>query len=105
MKRFVIGAAGALALGIGGMAGLTIPATPAHAAARAQAAKFAIANMTCATCALTANKAMRGVKGVRAVDIDFKAKTATVVFDPVQTNPAQIAAASTNAGYPAKPAS
>jgi mercuric ion binding protein len=102
MKRFVIIAVGALALGVGGIASLTIAAQPVQAAIRAQTAKFAIAKMTCATCPVTVNKAMRGVKGVRSVNIDFKAKTAIVEFDPAETSPARIAAASTNAGYPAK---
>jgi mercuric ion binding protein len=38
---------------------------------------------------------------VLLVEIDFGARTATVVFDPSVTNAAAIAAASTNAGYPA----
>src|SRR5258708_30532515 len=106
IKRFLITTAGAFALGAAGMAGFTsFGAVAAQAAAvRTQSAKFAIANMTCATCPITVNKAMRGVKGVRSVDINFAAKTATVQFDSAQTNPAQIAAASTNAGYPAKAA-
>src|SRR5207302_7567469 len=104
MKRFIIAAAGALALGAAGGLASFVTTQPAQAAVRAQTAKFAIANMTCATCPITVNKAMRGVKGVSAVRVDFAAKTATVQFDPAQTNPAQIAAASTNAGYPAKAA-
>lgn len=62
---------------------------------------FAIENMTCATCPITVRKAMQGVKGVKSVDVDFEAKTATVVFDPAITTPDAIARASTNAGYPA----
>jgi mercuric ion binding protein len=44
---------------------------------------------------------MEGVSGVKSVSIDFDAKTATVVFDPSVTSIEAIAAASTNAGYPA----
>ena len=62
---------------------------------------FAIQNMTCALCPVTVKRAMEGVEGVRSVNIDFDAKTATVVFDPSVTNADAIAAASTNAGYPA----
>ena len=40
----------------------------------------------------------------RSVKVDFVAKTATVVFDPSAASLSEIAAASTNAGYPAKPA-
>jgi mercuric ion binding protein len=46
--------------------------------------------------------AMSMVNGVRSVKVDLNSKTATVEFDPTLTNAAAIAAASTNAGYPAK---
>lgn len=70
-------------------------------AAQAQAT-FAIENMTCAMCPITVRKAMEGVAGVRTVEVDFDAKTARATFDPKRTNAAAIAAASTNAGYPAQ---
>ena len=44
---------------------------------------------------------MESVSGVKSVSVDFEHKTATVVFDPAVTDRAAIAAASTNAGYPA----
>ena len=69
--------------------------------AAAQTRTFAIQNMTCALCPVTVKRAMEGVEGVRSVNIDFDAKTATVVFDPSVTNSDAIATASTNAGYPA----
>lgn len=74
-----------------------------QAAIREQTVTFAIENMTCALCPVTVMKAMTGVPGVRSVTVDFEAKTATVVFDPAAATAADIAAASTNAGYPAKP--
>lgn len=58
--------------------------------------------MTCATCPITVKKAMSAVHGVSSVRVDFEAKTAAVEFDPELTTVAAIAAASTNAGYPAK---
>lgn len=67
-----------------------------------QTTTFAIDNMTCALCPVTVRKAMEGVKGVKSVTVDFDAKTATVVFDPSLTNLDAIAAASTDAGYPAR---
>ena len=73
------------------------------AAAHVQVASFAIAHMTCATCPITVRKAMSAVQGVRSVKVDFQSKTARGEFDPKVTNAAAIAAASTNAGYPAKP--
>lgn len=69
--------------------------------AESQSAIFAIENMTCALCPVTVRKAMESVSGVKSVSVDFEHKTATVVFDPAVTDRAAIAAASTNAGYPA----
>ncbi|MBA3447297.1 MAG: heavy-metal-associated domain-containing protein [Pseudaminobacter sp.] len=69
--------------------------------AASQSATFAIQNMTCALCPVTVKNAMEGVDGVQSVDVDFDAKTATVIFDPSATTPDAIAAASANAGYPA----
>lgn len=66
---------------------------------------FRVEQMTCATCPIAVKTAMGAVKGVTSVEIDFDAKTATVTFDPAVATTAQIAAASTNAGYPATPAS
>lgn len=66
-----------------------------------QTATFTIENMTCALCPVTVKSAMEGVKGVSSVQVDFDAKTATVVFNPVVTTAEAIAASSTNAGYPA----
>lgn len=91
-----------------GAAAVTLAASPNPPAAEAmsahlQVATFGIAKMTCATCPITVKKAMSAVRGVRSVKVDFESKTATAEFDPKVTNAAAIAAASTNAGYPAKP--
>ena len=75
-----------------------------QAAVRERTVTFAIENMTCGLCPVTVKKAMEGVAGVKSVTVDFEAKTATVVFDPSAVAATDIAAASTNAGYPAKPA-
>lgn len=76
-------------------------AQSAGATTESQSATFAIENMTCALCPVTVRKAMESVAGVKSVSVDFEHKTATVVFDPAVTDRAAIAAASTNAGYPA----
>ncbi|HNP51286.1 MAG TPA: cation transporter [Nitrosomonas nitrosa] len=68
-----------------------------------QTVTFAIEKMTCAACPITVRKAMESVDGVKSFSMDFKAKTATVIFDSAVTNAQQIGAASTNAGYPAVP--
>jgi mercuric ion binding protein len=77
-----------------------IPAA-AQTVAAEQTVTFTVDNMTCALCPVTVKRAMEGVEGVRAVEIDFAARTATVVFDSDATNADAIAAASANAGYPA----
>ncbi len=99
--------AAVLMLGIAGLGAATmLPSVSSGAAGAATAesrtATFAIANMTCAVCPITVRTAMRRVAGVAAVEVDFEAKTATVRFDPAVATQAQIAAASTNAGYPAR---
>lgn len=109
MKRPLIVAALAAVLGIGASLFL-VPQSEANAqsttvATETATATFVIENMTCALCPITVRKAMEGVEGVRSVEVDFEAKTATVVFDPSAASPADIAAASTNAGYPAQPES
>lgn len=75
------------------------------ATATEQTVTFAVQKMTCAACPITVRRAMEKVEGVKSVNVDFDAKTATVVFDPAVTTPEQIGAASTNAGYPASPVS
>ncbi|PWE29843.1 heavy metal transporter [Maritimibacter sp. 55A14] len=109
MKRPLVITAAAALLSIGAALAMTpvaqASAQSATGAAETAAQTFAIENMTCAMCPITVRKAMEGVEGVRSVQVDFEAKTATVVFDPSATSAAAIAAASTNAGYPAKPES
>jgi mercuric ion binding protein len=103
-KRILI-AGSAIVLGGGAILSAGVPASASAVrtpAAQVRAAKFAIANMTCPTCPITVKKAMQGVAGVRSVSIDLDAKTATVVFDATMANVAAIAAASTDAGFPAK---
>ena len=104
MKRPIAIFGSALALTVAAVGGglAVTPSAQAAPAARLAVASFAVAKMTCATCPITVKKAMTAVHGVQSVKIDFEAKTATVAFDPKVTNTAAIAAASTNAGYPAK---
>lgn len=102
----VIALAGVAAINVlpGANAGNTAEAQTV-ATATEQTVTFAVEKMTCAACPITVRKAMQKVEGVKSVDVDFGAKTATVVFDPAVTTPEQIGAASTNAGYPASPTS
>ncbi len=63
---------------------------------------FAVENMTCASCPYIVKKSMGSVPGVTRVDVSFEAKTATVTFDDAKATVDAIAAASANAGYPAR---
>lgn len=63
---------------------------------------FAVENMTCATCPYIVKTSMAAVPGVTQVAVSFEAKTATVTFDDTSTTTNVIAAASTDAGYPAQ---
>ncbi|PSM16055.1 MULTISPECIES: cation transporter [unclassified Nitratireductor] len=107
MKRLLIATAGLLVIGVSGLPLIgSIPSpilvSAAQAGATQQTATFDVPGMTCALCPVTVRKAMEGVEGVRQVEVDFDARTATVVFDPSVTTIEAIAAASANAGYPAK---
>lgn len=104
MKKSILIGVAVLAIA-GGGAALTLAGGPESqpvATSNLQQASFAVENMTCATCPITVRKAMEGVAGVSEVTTDFAAKTARATFDPNQTNADTIAAASTNAGYPAR---
>ncbi|RMF07544.1 MAG: heavy-metal-associated domain-containing protein [Alphaproteobacteria bacterium] len=110
MKRTPITIAAVAVVALAGIAaGNMVPGASAGTAAGAQTrtvateqtVTFAVEKMTCAACPITVRKAMQKVEGVKSVDVDFAAKTATVVFDPSVTTPERIGAASTNAGYPA----
>jgi mercuric ion binding protein len=80
----------------------SVMATPA-AYAGVRTVTFTVDNMTCASCPYIVKTSMAAVPGVTKVAVSFEAKTATVTFDDGKTNPDAIAAASMNAGYPARP--
>lgn len=98
MKKMLV-----LALfGLIAVAPVTAMPVAAQSVAAEQTVTFIVDNMTCALCPITVKRAMEGVKGVRTVEIDFEARTATVIFDTSATSAAAIATASANAGYPAR---
>ncbi|HEY2122272.1 MAG TPA: mercury resistance system periplasmic binding protein MerP [Chthoniobacterales bacterium] len=59
-----------------------------------------VKNMTCAVCPITVKKALEKVTGVTSATVDFDKKTASVTFDPDKANPATLAKATLDAGYP-----
>jgi len=78
---------------------LAFLAQPALAAERS--ATFSIANMSCALCPITVKSAISHVPGVVGVEVDADSARAIVRYEDTQATAAVIAAASTNAGYPA----
>ena len=107
MKKTTLAIVALVALGGAGLGAAKLVSSEstenqAAASLELQSASFAVQNMTCATCPITVKRAMEGVAGVDEVNIDFETKTAVARFDPSQTTADAIAAASTNAGYPAE---
>lgn len=93
----------AAALALSAAGGGATDDRPQQVAAQERTAIFAVENMSCALCPITVRKAMAALPGVKSVAVDLAAKTATVLFDPAVVSPAAIAAASADAGYPARP--
>jgi mercuric ion binding protein len=75
-------------------------AQPALAAQRS--ATFSVSNMTCPVCPITVKSAISQVPGVISVEVNRDLARAAVSYDDAQATTDAIAAASTNAGYPAK---
>ena len=61
-----------------------------------------VQNMTCAACSITIGKALDKLPGVQSKQVDAKAATVTVEFDPSRTSVAAVSRAITDAGFPAK---
>ncbi|WP_027255742.1 cation transporter [Leisingera aquimarina] len=100
MKKLLAAVLGFGLLGMASIASFALPAA-AQSVAAEETVTFAVENMTCALCPVTVKRAMAGVDGVRSVDVDFEAKTATVVFESAAKSAEAISEASANAGYPA----
>jgi periplasmic mercuric ion binding protein len=60
--------------------------------------------MTCATCPLTVRISLERVNGVESADVDFETKLAIVTFDPDLTDVEALVQATTDVGYPSRPA-
>lgn len=59
-----------------------------------------VKNMTCEVCPITVRKSLERLPGVSSVKVEFDKKTATVTYDPDQSQPEALSKATTNAGYP-----
>lgn len=66
---------------------------------------LAVQNMYCAACPHTVKASLQAVPGVIKAIISFKEKQAVVTYDDVSTDLQALIHATTNAGYPSRPAS
>lgn len=66
-------------------------------------ATLTVEKMSCAACPIIVKRSLRAVPGVVDVVVSYSEKTAIVTYDDTKTDLRSLAAASTNAGYPATP--
>jgi len=81
------------------------PAKVAQASNNQRVATLSVVNVSCITCAPIVTQALTSVPGVADVAVkEGSGATATVrvVYDPAKTTPAALAAATSEAGYPAE---
>lgn len=57
-------------------------------------------NMFCAACPYIVRKVLLSVPGVTAAEVSFRDRRAVVRFDPAQTDPEALMAATEGVGYP-----
>lgn len=72
-----------------------------HPVAATKQARFKVDGMTCSSCNVAVKVAAERVNGVSKAGASHEKKTAWAVYDPSKTSPKAIAAAITEAGYPA----
>jgi mercuric ion binding protein len=101
MKRMTI-FSGLLTLLVSAVVLITPQVSTNPAVAADQTITLSVDKMYCATCPLTVQAAIQKVPGVKSVKVDYKTKSAVVVFDAGKTTAEAVAAASTNVGYPAQ---
>ena len=65
---------------------------------------LAVDNMTCPTCPYIVKESLKAVQGVTDVEVSFETKTATVTFDDSKTDVSALTEATSEAGYPSRPA-
>lgn len=61
-------------------------------------------NMSCASCPPVVKKSLGRIDGVSRVEVSLEANTAIVTYDDAKTDVAALIDATTNAGYPSRPA-
>lgn len=68
--------------------------------AEIRSVKLSIPSMNCVMCTFTVRKALKTVAGVSKVDVDYKTKSALVVYDDQKASVARLEKATNDAGYP-----
>ncbi|MBY0266714.1 MAG: heavy-metal-associated domain-containing protein [Burkholderiales bacterium] len=58
-----------------------------------------ISGMTCMGCVGSVKRVLNGIAGVAGAEVSLTPGSATVSYDPAQTNPDALKAAVTEAGY------
>ena len=67
-----------------------------------QTLSFDVNGMTCGGCTGSVQRALSKLDGISLAEVSLSPGLATVVADPAQVTPAQIEAAISQLGYPAK---
>ena len=67
-----------------------------------QTLSFDVSGMTCGGCTGSVQRALSKIDGVVQADVTLRPGVATVVVDAARVTPAQLEAAITRLGYPAK---
>lgn len=62
--------------------------------------KLSVPSMNCAMCPITVRKALDKVDGVKQADVDYKTKSAVVVYDDQKASVDLLTKATEDAGYP-----
>src|SRR6056297_2855567 len=85
------------------LAQITDALEAANYPAREATVTLTVTGMTCASCVGRVERALSAQSGVLDASVNLTTETATVRYLPGATDPAQLARAATEAGYPARP--
>ena len=76
-----------------------VPATYGQSVAKLQTAELKVSGLYCVSCSFIVTRVLRGVPGVKEASVSGRTGVARVSFDPLQTNPEQLVAATTKHGF------
>ncbi len=74
-----------------------------HAQAELRTVQLEVKGMSCATCPLTVRLALKKVAGVSDAKVTLEPPLAIVTYEDSKTSAAELARATTKAGYPSTP--